>query len=357
MLKIIRDINSSIGVKLPRIQAEEARLRLIKAGILLKTKKIIKNRDFVYLPISDSASIIDILEDLEYQLEYQVFPDELLKPSIIDSLKLEFPDEPWEEISIKFDQIGEIGLLRLDSELTSKAFRLKAGAKILNAYPKINSVLNKLDITEGIKRIFPVEFLAGEEKYESWHKEYGVLIKVDLKNAYFNPRLAEEHRRLSLEVTNGERILDLFTGVGPFSLHCAKEQHCEVIAVDINPYAIKNLNASIKRNKLKGSIIPIIGDAGKVFRSNKYFDRIIINLPNHSINYLVYASKLVKNGGIITFYQFVEKSIQPPQSLVSIIAEKLKNVCTYDILTNRVGREVSPSRIQVNVDLRIYNEK
>ncbi len=85
MLKIIRDINSSIGVKLPRIQAEEARLRLIKAGILLKTKKIIKNRDFVYLPISDSASIVDILEDLEYQLEYQFFPDELLKPSIIDS--------------------------------------------------------------------------------------------------------------------------------------------------------------------------------------------------------------------------------------------------------------------------------
>jgi tRNA (guanine37-N1)-methyltransferase len=217
--------------------------------------------------------------------------------------------------------------------------------------------MNKMDITEGIKRIFPIEFLAGEERYESWHKEYGVLIKVDLRRAYFNPRLAEEHRRLSLEVKDGNRVLDLFTGVGPFALHCAKMENCEVLAVDINPFAIKSLTASIKRNKLKGSIIPIIGDAGKIFRIKRYFDRIIVNLPKLSLNYLEYTSNLIKDGGIISFYQFIEKIDMPEQYLSTVISEKLKNVCNYELLKIRVGREVSPSKIQLNVDLRISSLK
>ncbi|MHA1975948.1 MAG: class I SAM-dependent methyltransferase [Candidatus Hodarchaeales archaeon] len=352
-MKRIQDVDSSIGVKIPRLQAEKARLLLQMAGILLKTKKIIKDREFVYFPISDSTTISDILKDLEYQLEFHIFPENFLKSSIMDSLKQEFPDEPWDTISIKFDQIGEIGLLRLDSETTSRVFRQKVANEILNYYPKINAVMNKLDITEGIKRVYPIEYLAGERIYESWHKEYGVLIKIDLKHAYFNPRLAEEHRRLSLEVAYGERILDLFTGVGPFSLHCTKQQECEVVAVDINPFAIKSLQASIMRNKLKGKVIPILGDAGKLFSVKRYFDRIIINLPNQSINYLVYASKLAKNGGIINFYQFIEKNDRPQQLLSTLISEKLKDFCEYEILVNRVGREVSPSKIQLNVDLRI----
>ena len=355
-MKRVQDVDSSIGVKIPRLQAEKARLLLIKAGILLKTKKILKDLDFVYFPISDSTTISHFLKDLDYQLEFHVFPEDELKPLIIDLLKQEFPDEPWDTISIKFDQIGEIGLLRLDSETTSKIFRQQLGTEILNSYPKINSVINKLDITEGIKRVYPIEYLAGEKTYESWHKEYGVLIKVDLKHAYFNPRLAEEHRRLSLEVINGERILDLFTGVGPFALHCTKEQECEVVAVDINPHAIESLQASIKRNKLKGRIIPILGDAGTIFCVKKFFDRIIINLPSQSINYLDYASKLVKNGGIITFYQFIEKIDHPQQFISKQISKKLQDLCEHEILVNRVGREVSPSKIQLNVDLRIISK-
>ncbi|MHA2106229.1 MAG: class I SAM-dependent methyltransferase [Candidatus Hodarchaeales archaeon] len=352
-MKLIQKSGSFNGVKLPLIQAEEARLRLIKAGILLKSKKILNNHEFVFFPISDSVSASDVLGGLEYQLVYHIFPEEHLKPSVLDSLKKNFPNEPWDNISIKFDQIGGIGLLRLDDEMTSRELRTSAGSAIINAYPKITTVMNKLDVTEGIERIFPIEFLAGEEKYESWHKEYGVLIKVDLRRAYFNPRLAEEHRRLALEISRGNRILDLFTGVGPFALHCAKVQNCEVIAVDINPYAIKSLKASIKRNKLKGLIIPLVGDAGEIFRAKRYFDRIIINLPNLSINYLEYTSKLIKDGGIITFYQFMEKIEQPEQFLSSIISEKLMNVCNHEILNIRVGREVSPSKIQLNVDLRI----
>ncbi len=351
-MKLINE-NPSLGVKLPRIQAENSRLQLIKAGLLSKTKKIIRNHNYVYFPITDSSNITKILKDYEYQLDYFDFPEENLKPKVIDKLRSSFPNEPWNEISIKFDQIGEIGLLRLDPQKTTREFRIQVGNEILNSYPKITSVLNKSDITEGINRIFPIEHLAGEKKFESWHKEYGVLIKVDLQRAYFNPRLAEEHRRLSKEVKSGDRILDLFAGVGPFSLHCAKATNCTSIAVDINPYAIQNLTTSINRNKLNGTIIPIIGDAGSIFGIKNYFDRIIMNLPDSSIEYLEYSMNLVKNGGIITFYQFIRKMDKPDEFISALISKQLGKKCDYEILTCRVGREVSPSKVQMNVDLNI----
>jgi tRNA (guanine37-N1)-methyltransferase len=282
-----------------------------------------------------------------------MFPENNLKPSIIDSLKVQFPDEPWDNISIKFDQIGDIGLLRLDPNKTTKAFREQVGTEIINRYPRIVTVVNKFDITNGVNRVFPIELLAGERKFDSWHKEYGVLIKVDLQRAYFNPRLAEEHRRISLDVSHGERILDLFTGVGPFALHCTKHQICTCFAVDINQNAINNLMMSIKRNKLKGSIIPIVGDSSRIIRENRYFDRVIMNLPGNAIQYLNFASKCVKNGGIITFYQFIKKANQPEEILAEMISRKLMDVSDYKILRNQIGREVSPSKIQMNIDIRI----
>lgn len=343
----------SKGVKLPRIYAETARLRLLQAGLLLKTRKIIRDNDFVFFPISEPSKASIILSDLEFHLDDYMFPEDNIKPSILDSLRIQFPDEPWDNISIKFDQIGDIGLLRLDPSITTKEFRERAGIEIINKYPKIITVINKFDITDGLNRVFPVELLAGEQKFDSWHKEYGVFIKVDLQTAYFNPRLAEEHRRLSLDITNGERILDLFTGVGPFSLHCTKQQECTCIAVDINPSAIKNLKQSITRNKLRGIIIPIIGDSSRIFSEKKSFDRIIMNLPSNSIDYLNYASKRVKNGGIITFYQFIKKMDKPEEFSAHMVAKELMEVCDFEILRNRIGREVSPSKIQMNMDIRI----
>ena len=161
---------------------------------------------------------------------------------------------------------------------------------------------------------------------------------------------------MSLEIKKGERVLDLFTGVGPFALLCAKAVECQVYAVDINPYAITCLKESIKRNKLKGEIYPIIGDSSKILKINNSYNRIIINLPGKSIDYLELAVNLVKKNGFINFYQFIDKVKSPIQFMESLIEEKLKNNLMYKIQDIQVGREVSPSKIQMNVSIQILRE-
>lgn len=319
-------------------------------------KRIFRDVEYVYFPINTREKINEILTDFDFQILETNFPDKKKKLKISNGLKSEFPDEPWEEISLKFDQIGSISLLRIDPEITTEEFRKRIGQLIIQTHPKIETAVNKLDITSGIERIYPIEHLSGVRNYKSWHREYGVYIKVDLEKAYFNPRLAEEHRRLSLEIKKGERVLDLFTGVGPFALHCAKAVECQVYAIDINPYAITCLKESIQRNKLMGEIFPIIGDSSNILKINKSFDRIIINLPGKAIDYLELAVNLVRKNGFIDFYQFIDKVKSPIQFIESLIEEKLKNTQMYKIQDIQVGREVSPSKIQMNVSILILRE-
>jgi tRNA G37 N-methylase Trm5 len=128
-----------------------------------------------------------------------------------------------------------------------------------------------------------------------------------------------------------------------------------VYAVDINAVAIQCLESSMKKNKLIGEINPIVGDSGRIFQKKGIFDRVIINLPEESINYLEYATKLINNvdGGKINLFQFIKKVDSPKDYIHTLISEKLKNISEYEFLRIQSGREVSPSRIQMNIDLRV----
>ncbi len=325
---------------------------LLKSNLLLQQKKPIKTQELVFFPITDPKLIPSLLVDVNFIFQQKEFPSRLEQKPVRECLQKEFPHIKWEEISLKFDQLGDIAVLKLDSTITTQSIRQRVGELILSRFPRLKVVLNKSDIVEGVKRIYPIEHLAGEKIWQTWHQEYGVFIFIDLR-AYFNPRLAEEHHRVAMSVNPGEKILDLFTGVGSFALHCAKESQCDIVAIDINPYAIYALQRSIRRNKLKGNIYPIIGDSLNILKLKSHFDRIIINLPQVSVNYLPYSAKLLKKRGIITFYQFVSKSETPEIQIRELVSKKLANIISYKEQYFKVGREVSPSRIQANIDLQI----
>ncbi|MHA2055601.1 MAG: class I SAM-dependent methyltransferase, partial [Candidatus Hodarchaeales archaeon] len=344
-----------IGVRVSRNEAEEIRQILNKGKSLDNNKKIVNDSNYVYFPIIDALLLPPQLSQFKYKIIEFKFPNNVREKPITVKLKEEYPSMNWEEISTKFDQIGTIGLLRINKQELNTSIRKRVGEIIIETSPKIKTVINKIDSIEGNLRTYSFEHLAGKLNYCTWHREYGVLIKTDLKNTFFNPRLAEEHKRISENIVDNENILDLFTGVGPFALHCAYKKPCTVYAVDINAVAIQCLESSMKKNKLIGEINPIVGDSGRIFQKKGIFDRVIINLPEESINYLEYATKLINNvdGGKINLFQFIKKVDSPKDYIHTLISEKLKNISEYEFLRIQSGREVSPSRIQMNIDLRV----
>ncbi|MHA1974921.1 MAG: class I SAM-dependent methyltransferase [Candidatus Hodarchaeales archaeon] len=342
-----------LGVGVSAKKAEYVRRELLKANVLHNGKKIVKEGEKVFFPVVEGTDLEEILSTVEYELEEKSFPNIRAKNNLESLVKKEFPGIFNEDLHLKYDQIGDIAVVKFDNKIYGAEIKKRIAELIISNSPKINTVLNKLDSVAGHKRIFPIEHLSGENKTWTWHQEYGIMIYCDLANAYFNPRLAEEHVRVSRSIQEGDFILDMFTGVGSFALHCAKTKKCKIVAVDINPDAIQALVKSINRNRIIGEIQPLIADSSKVFRNKRIFDRIIMNFPHKSVEYLQQAIKLVKKGGIITFYQFMQKSSDLEQKIHDTLTNSLGGKNAYKVKYFKVGREVSPSKVQLNCDVEI----
>ena len=167
--------------------------------------------------------------------------------------------------------------------------------------------------------------------------EYGVKIFVDIARVYFNPSLAEEHRRVATYAKDGELVLDMFAGAGPFSLHIASIRRATVVSIDVNPRAVECLRLSMKLNKLKGDIHPLVADSSYVasmFFSE--FDRIIMNLPHNSLNFLDQALKIAKRGAHIHLY---------------VIASSCSDA--IEMLQNFIPKISTSRRVKVNDCIRI----
>jgi len=202
------------------------------------------------------------------------------------------------------------------------------------------------------------EVIAGVEKTETVHREHGCVYHVDLAKAYFSPRLSHEHDRVASLVREGEILVDMFSGVGPFSILMAKRrENVRVYAIDVNPDAVNFLRRNIAVNRVEKKVLPILGDARQVVRESfmGIADRVIMNLPERAIEYVDVACKVIKpEGGIMHYYEFTSAPNPLETAKVRLIeAMKRTNREVKEILLARIVRATAPFTWQVAVDAEI----
>ena len=112
----------------------------------------------------------------------------------------------------------------------------------------------------------------------------------DVAKAYFSPRLSTEHMRVASLVQQNETVVDLFAGVGPFSVLIAKKNlSVRVFAVDINPEAVEWLKVNVTVNRVENGDNPDPGRREKGlgnYARKGVADRIIMNLPETAIEFV-----------------------------------------------------------------------
>ncbi|MCK4636721.1 MAG: class I SAM-dependent methyltransferase family protein [Methanomicrobia archaeon] len=273
-----------LGLKVRKEEGEKTRKFLLENEVLAKGYKI-KNLG-----------------------EYLVFP--IVKKIGGEIVEIEFERlKEKEKFEGTFDLIGDIAIVE-DSD--TSILRRK----------NVKSVYKKETKVEGIYRTRKYVYLAGEKNTETIHKEYGCRYMLDIEKVYFNPRLATERHRIAEKVNNGERVLDMFAGVGPFSILIAKKRDVEVHSIDINPDAFYYLKKNIEINKVK-NVFPYLGDCRDIVKKLSDFDRIIMNLPKNSLEFLDTALNKTKKGGIIHLY-----SIRPEKE-IKLTPEYTQQVKSY----------------------------
>ena len=88
----------------------------------------------------------------------------------------------------------------------------------MQTHKRIKTVLRQASPVSGDFRLRKLEWIAGERKTETVHKEYGCILKVDLGKCYFSPRLSYERNRIAHQVQPGEVMVNMFAGVGSYSI-------------------------------------------------------------------------------------------------------------------------------------------
>ena len=332
------------SVKVPLNQLNDTRIRLMDMGIMNMEYKIKAEEKFGYVPINNDIEGYEIVDiDLE--------PIKQHPKSFAELLKDELSEDEIETLRTSFDTIGEIVTLEIPDNLEDKKQIIGDAAL---EFTKRRSVFMKKSAIKGTTRVRDLEFLSGIDDSVTIHKEHGARLKLDVREMYFSPRLATERKRVMESVNDGEKILDMFCGIGPFPIVIARNKNVDITAVDINESAIRYLKENIKMNKLKGSIETYTGDIAVVSNAFKTkFDRIIMNLPGLAYTFLDLAVDLIEEDGIINYYEFSDSYEQGIKRLKNACLKKNKKV---EIINTRKVKSTSPGEWHIAIDGKVTSE-
>ena len=338
--------------------------------------KILHEKDYILFPIFENQVLLDkITKTLRNQIDFEIISKDGITnvkykyKSLEEALEGKILHKYSELIPKSYDIIGHIAVIEFDkyNHINDKEFndyKKKIAKAIIEVNNNITTVYEKKSQIKGEYRLRALAFLCGEDKSETIYKENGCVFKLDIKKTYFSPRLVFERRRItSSNVEENEVIIDMFAGVGTFSIQIAKNYNVKIHAFDLNPNAIKFLKKNIKINKLKGSITPyqmdikhILNPLNKVGTSlNHRADRIIMNLPEKSIDFIDISCYLMKNsGGVLHFYQISDKP-NPLENTIKHLEIHLSkfNWIIDKILNSKIVKSYSPTSELVVADLKI----
>jgi release factor glutamine methyltransferase len=82
----------------------------------------------------------------------------------------------------------------------------------------------------------------------------------------------------NLEVKEGELVLDMGTGCGMLGILAAKKAGI-VVAVDVNPYAVRCARINARFNHVRGKVAFVRGDLFAPLSEEAKFDLVLFNTP------------------------------------------------------------------------------
>lgn len=327
---------------MPKKKAEPVRRRLMERGILRKDLQIRSDARNVYLPVNQRIDLGYPIESTEFKEAEELVSDYRMLVDVPDELRPFLPSS--------FDTLGSVAVVKMADEIIPHAKDI--GKAILATHKSIRTVCMDSGVVDEF-RTRNIKVVAGEKTTETTHKEYGMVFKMDLGRVFFSPRLATERDNVSKQVQPGEVVMDMFAGIGPFSIMIAKSRSPKVVyAIDMNPAAIEFMKENIVLNRVQG-IEPILGDARDEVKKLEKADRIIMNLPHDASNYVPDALGALRPGGIIHYYEIMEDSgVKERLDGIADLARKEGRVMKE--LARRKVKSYSPTMTFYGFDLQFF---
>lgn len=263
-----------------------------------------------------------------------------------EQLKTKIPEIDVKRIMKSYEQLGDIIIVIIPKEYGE--LRDFIGKSFYESF-ECQTVLEKGFIS-GEFRIPYYKKITGDG-FVTIHKENGILYKIDLSKVMFSSGNIAERIRMSNVSSPDETIIDMFSGIGYFTLPLAKYGKSMVWALEKNPESFDLLLENIHLNKLVGRIMPINTDCLD-FNPDFKADRIIMGYFSDDEKFLLKALDMVKEGGIIHYHNTMpEKSESYLKKNIEMILSKKGR--TLKPLYYRKIKKYSPGIWHIVFDFKV----
>ena len=266
-----------------------------------------------------------------------------LSPVLSSSLMNRLPD--------KWEKIGTVVTIKLPDEL-------KQHQEIIGtAYREVlrcKTVLNDKGGILGVYRKPIVELLSGDRITETIHTEQGIRFKMDPQRIMFSSGNMTERRRMATISNSRETVVDLFAGIGYFTLPIAVySKPKKIFACEINPIAYRYLCANIVLNHVTDIIEPLCGDNRKTAPKD-CADRVILGYLQEPWSFLTVALECLKNQiGILHYHEVVPCESIPELPLKRIQTAAKNTHRSVELLKINKIKSYAPRIHHVVLDVRI----
>jgi tRNA wybutosine-synthesizing protein 2 len=276
----------------PAAEATMARFR--ERGVYDEERKVLEHGpEAVELPVSEVPPGYDAVVQSAPEFRGSDLPT-LLRERGFSEIEIERAPASWAIV-------GDVILVSFGE----CAHRAKVGEALLELHGGADTVLARNGVA-GEFREPDVEVVAGSGDTETVHTEHGTEYALDLAEVMFSPGNQAERKRMGDVVSEGERVLDMFAGVGYFALPMARSG-ARVEAIEKNPTAFRYLLENAVLNGVQSELSATRGDCRDVETTA---ERVVMGYYD-APEYLGAALDALQAGGVLHMHTTVPEAVYP----------------------------------------------
>ncbi len=251
-----------------------------------------------------------------------------------------------DKLPSSYQIIGDIILFKLPKLNTRE--KKQVAEATLNILPYVKTVCEIFGISGELRKPKVKKIVGGST--ETIHKEHGIFYKLDVSKVMFSKGNLTERKRLVEQIKPSEVIIDMFAGIGYFSIPLAKKAK-KIYAIEKNPISAKYLKENIELNRLN-NVEVIGGDCSKT-KIPERADRVIMGYFPGTEKFLSTAFGFIKSGGIIHYHDVLVKDElwNKPIEIIEKYAEK--NGFKVEIIEKKRVKNFAPNIYHIVIDFKV----